>query len=183
MLRSLISILTIARSSFRILPANRSSSKNSISSLSGRVKKQFSITRSSFSKHCKYQDATASDINNSTSPLSQFPESITTDFMLLSCSAEFEATRIGALLKLSDLASGKLFTSTLPRRCNRQASPKAIAFHEGNSLFRSSSTPTKAANDPVRAFVSAYHDRFRPFHESRSSRPSAATTFRNSSDV
>src|ERR1041385_676890 len=166
MLRSLISILTIARSSFLILPANRSSSKNSINSSSGRVKKQFSAARSSFSKHCKYQDATASDISNKTSPLSQLPVSITTDFMLLSCSAQFEATRIGAFVKLSERASGKLLTSTSPRRCSRQVSPKAIAFQQGDSFFRSNSTPTKAANDPVRAFASAYHDKFRPFHDS-----------------
>src|SRR5215217_7357644 len=166
MLRSLISILTIARSSFLILPAIRSWSKNSPSSLSGRVKKQSSAARSSFSKHFKYHDAAASDININTSPLSQLPESITTDFMLFSCSAQFEATRIGALLKLSDRASGKLLTSMSPRRCSRQVSPKATAFHEGNSLLRSNSTPTKAANDPVRAFASAYHDRLRPFHDS-----------------
>src|SRR5215510_14844777 len=100
--------------------------------------------------------------------------------MLTSCKEESEATSTGAELKLSERERGKLFRRVPRRQCNRHASPKAIACHEGESALRSSSTPTKAANDPARAFSSAYHDKVRPFQESWSSRPSAATHSRKS---
>src|SRR5688500_345287 len=164
MLRSLISIRIIARSSFLILPANRSSSKNRFNSSSHFVSKRSSELP--FSRRCKYHEATASDINNNTSPLSQLPESITTDGMLPSCRDESEATSIGAVLKLSERERGKPLISVPRRQCSRQASPNAIAFQEGKSKLRFSSTPTKAANDPARAFSSEYHERFRPFQDS-----------------
>src|SRR5215211_6536804 len=155
----------MARSSFRILPACRSSSKNRRSSSSSFAVKK-SASKSPFSNRRKHQAAAASDISNSTSPFSQLPESTTTDCIVLSCNAEFDATSTGAELKLSDRESGKLFNSAPPRQCSRHASPSAIACHEGVSVLKSSSTPTKAANDPVRAFSSEYHDMVRPFHES-----------------
>src|SRR6185437_2681028 len=170
----------MARSSFLILPACRSSSKNRFNSSSVRAVKK-SASKSPFSKRCKHHDAAASDINNSTSPFSQLPDSITTDGIVLSCNFAFEATSTGVELKSSERVSGKLFNSSAPRQCSRHESPSAIAFHEGPS--RSSSTPTKAANDPLRAFSSEYHDRVRPFHESCSSRPSSATHLRKSSSV
>src|SRR5687768_13812218 len=79
MLRSLISIRMIARSSFLILPANRSSSKNRYNSSSHFVSKRFCRQPSPFSRRRKYHEATASDISNNTSPFSHLPESITTD--------------------------------------------------------------------------------------------------------
>src|SRR5215207_4173201 len=166
MLRSLSSIRMIATSSFLILPAIRSSSKNRLNSSSHFASKSFCVQPSPFSRRCKYHEATASDISNNTSPLSKLPESITIDGMLLSCRDESEATSIGAVLKLSERERGKLLISAPPRQCSRQASPSAIAFQEGKSELRSSSTPTKAANDPARAFSSEYHERFRPFQES-----------------
>ena len=75
--------------------------------------------------------AAPSDISNSTSPFSQPPESITTDCIVLSCNAAFDATSIGDELKLSERESGKLFKSAPPRQCSRHVSPSAIAFHEG----------------------------------------------------
>src|SRR5262249_15813093 len=119
-----------------------------------------------FSKRCKHHDAAASDINSSTSPFSQLPESITADGIVLSCKAAFDATSTGAEVKLSERESGKLFNSAPPRQCSRHVSPSATDFHDGLAVLSSSSTPTKAANDPVRAFSSEYHDRVRPFHES-----------------
>src|ERR1041385_3918969 len=172
----------MARSSFLILPACRSSSKNRCNSSSVFAVRK-SASKSPFSKRCKHHDAAASDIINSTSPFSQLPESITADCIALSCKAHFEATSTGAELKLSDRESGKLFNSAPSRQCSRHASPSAIACHVGVSVLRSSSTPTKAAKDPLRAFSSEYHDRVRPFHESWSSRPSSATHLRNSSSV
>src|SRR6185295_2341907 len=155
----------MARSSFRILPVCRSPSKKRRSSSSSFLVKK-SASKSPFSKRCKHHDAAASDISNSTSSLSQLPESTTTDCIVLSCNAAFDATSIGVELKLSERESGKLFKSSPPRQCSRHASPSAIPLHDGVLLLRSSSTPTNAANDPVRAFSSEYHDRVRPFHES-----------------
>src|SRR5215204_671963 len=156
----------MAMSSFLILPANRSASKNSFSSFSGLARKSSGVFESSFSRLCKYHEAAASDIKNKTSPFSQLPESITTDRMLLSCKQEFEATNTGAVLKLSERESGKAFSNAPPRLCIRQVSPRAIACHDGASDLRSNSIPAKAANEPIRAFSSEYHDRVRPAHES-----------------
>src|SRR6185369_1834845 len=159
------SIRRTARSSFLILPASRSSSKNCFSSSSSFVSNNSFGSRSPFSKRSRNQQAIASESNSSTSRLSQFPESITTDFMLVSCIDASEATSTGALLKLSGRERGKLFNKLPLRQCSKHESPSAIAFHEGDSALKSSSTPTRAANEPVRAFSSEYHDRFRPFQE------------------
>src|SRR5215213_2637550 len=150
-----------AMSSFLILPTKRSSSKNRSSSSSCLERINSSGSRSLVSRRCKYQAAMPSDISSSTSPVSQLPESITTDGMILSCREQSEATSTGPLLKLSECERGKLFSNAPRRQCSKQLSPSAIARHEGESL--SSSTPTKAANDPLRAFSSEYHDRLRPF--------------------
>src|SRR5690349_7361825 len=91
--------------------------------------------------------------------------------------------RIGALLKLAEFESGRLLMSGPLRQCSRQASPSAIAFQLGASVRKSSSTPTKAANDPVRAFSSAYHESVSCFHEEWSSSPSLATHSLNASGV
>src|SRR5215217_8012360 len=153
-------------SSFRILPANRSSSKNRSSSSFCFERISSSGSTSFVSRRCRYQAAIPSDISSSTSPLSQVPESTTSDCMILSCNEQSEATSTGPLLKLSEWERGKLLSNVPRRQCSKQASPSAIACHEGESGSRFSSIPIKAANDPVRAFSSEYHDKLRPLHES-----------------
>src|SRR5215218_9036737 len=155
----------MAMSSFLILPACRSPSKNRRNSSSSFPLKKLG-SKSPFSKRCKHHAATPSDIRSRTSSFSQLPESTTTACIVLSCNVTFDATSIGFELKLSERESGKLFSNSPPRQCSRHVSPSAIPFHDGVLLLRSSSTPTKAANDPPRAFSSEYHDRVRPFHES-----------------
>src|SRR6185503_1616142 len=125
------SIRRTARSSFLILPASRSSSKSRFSSWSSFVFKSSFGSRSPFSKRSRNQQAIASESNSSTSPLLQFPESITTDVMLVSCIDASEATSTGALLKFSGRERGKLFNKLPLRQYSKHESPSAIAFHEG----------------------------------------------------
>src|ERR1041384_8115389 len=120
----------MARSSFLILPACRSSSKNRCNSSSVFPVKK-SASKSPFSKRCKHHDAAPSDISNSTSPFSQTPESAITDDIVLSCNSALDPTSIRDELKLSERESGRLFKSSPPRQCNRHVSPSAIACHDG----------------------------------------------------
>src|SRR5437764_13918145 len=113
-------------------------------------------------------------MSNSTSPSSQTPASVTTACIILSCSDESDASSTGPLLKPSESERGKLFNNIPRLQCNKQASPSAIAFHQGEPVSRSSSTPPKAAKDPLRAFSSEYPATLSPVHESLSSAPSVA---------